>query len=891
MAAVLKELSDGRYIGHNAIEITSFPAIDMLAQPSGEALQRTADLFRQAICEFHKLGRDGSNTCGELLWITDAVQKQTFRSRIRVFFILRRIGASRDALLTELASLQSNFITLLSAQHYETDLLDESNNFLNELLHKVDKSCVFAVVKNEKCAGNANSLYPYYYCDVLPQDNFDNFNMLIAALSQYEDCCISFQIFPAVLREEEAYVLNEQSAALSRIADGILTEHQVLKDEAAVEPQKVMTYYSAHAHSPLFQYNVLVFGNRITCAGLAAKVISLLQAGKKAIGKTDCGCIDLTNEHLDIEKQFVIYPWNVNSKLLHTYRNIKLLQTLKTANVLYRLPYLLTADEAACFFRLPLHEKSMTAIQSARDTQSFEQFNVAVTDENNISIGALIGNPDINIYCPEKAFTKHALIVGMPGSGKTTFAVNLLLQFAQRGIPFLAIEPTKSEYRALIDAIPNLQVFTPGNNTVAPFIINPFLPPQGIRIEQYIPSLASAFKAAFAMPSPLDILFLKAIRTCYMEFGWKDYSQLGDNDVTVFGLHEFILCFKRIIAASNYSREVKGNIESGGVFRLMNLIEQNSNIYDTINTVPIADLLHVPTVLELNAIDNAEQKALIIALLLINICLYTKHNQLCDGELKNVILIDEAHVLLAGTNSVRSDGADSQGATIKALQDMIVEIRSYGTSILIADQAPTKVSREVVANTDIKISFRLVQSSEKELIADSTNMGENTMQQLSRLKPGEAYVYYSQLEMPQLVMTSDIRQEKGIRLVVPNNEIASRMHYWVTRKKLLRPYAACALCNTCRDDCDFTLRSQADYYAARLYEKNVSAIKDTITLMHYLTSMDGLLKNVSKELSVEQRKRLINCCRIKLARKLELENSIVLSQKDIKAIMMLDLKD
>ena len=63
---------------------------------------------------------------------------------------------------------------------------------------------------------------------------------------------------------------------------------------------------------------------------------------------------------------------------------------------------------------------------------------------------------------------------------------------------------------------------------------------------------------------------------------------------------------------------------------------------------------------------------------------------------------------------------------------------AYGTSLIIADQSPTKVSHEVVANTDIKVSFRLVQSAEKELIADSTGMDERAKQQLPHLNAGEA---------------------------------------------------------------------------------------------------------------------------------------------------------
>lgn len=61
----------------------------------------------------------------------------------------------------------------------------------------------------------------------------------------------------------------------------------------------------------------------------------------------------------------------------------------------------------------------------------------------------------------------------------------------------------------------------------------------------------------------------------------------------------------------DYKGEVKSNMESAGVVRLVSLIEQNSNIYDTVHTIPLEDLLSKPTVIELNAINNKEQKSLI----------------------------------------------------------------------------------------------------------------------------------------------------------------------------------------------------------------------------------------------------------------------------------------
>ena len=272
---------------------------------------------------------------------------------------------------------------------------------------------------------------------------------------------------------------------------------------------------------------------------------------------------------------------------------------------------------------------------------------------------------------------------------------------------------------------------------------------------------------------------------------------------------------------------------------------------------------------------------MIIALLLINICLYNKHNHVGDGELKNAILIDEAHVLLGGGSADTGEGSpNSQATTVKALQDMIAEIRSYGTSIIIADQSPTKVSREVVANTDIKVSFRLVQSIEKELIADSTNMGEDEENRLSKLKPGEAYIYYSKLDMPQLVMTEDIREKEGIRLSVSNEEVAERATYWKEHLELLKPFQECNRCKYCAETCDFKVRSNADYIANIVLEKYRASIKDVTDAKKLIYHLSKLMKEEWDKYADIDVERLKICTKIKLYRKCETEFSFTLSEKE-----------
>ena len=873
----IKGMSDGRFIGMGVIEITAFPSFSKFSEGHDAVLSKNHDAFYQTIREFHRFALN-KTMCLEMLWITDKVVNQVVKSRVRVFIIIRDIATSKNAVQNNVTTFTDSVIPLLQSRNYQYII----NNYdeLTVLLGEVCPESTFSVVKSERISGNMYSPYPYYYCDILPSGNRDNFELLIANLGQTENCCVAFQIFPTRLSRNELSFLNEQVAELARLSKGFFDGKDLIQDLSAIEPQKVLGSYLEKAQGAIFQYNILVFGQRSNCMSLSSRIISLLQAGKEKIISPNCLCMDLSKERISLPTQFLFYPWNINNRMVYAYRNKNAINSYLNIAALKRLPYIMSAEEAVSFFRLPIYDGKMSAIKENLIGITSEQFAEKVTQKDNIVFGNLAANPDIQIGCPERGFTKHMLVVGTPGSGKTTFSINLLLQFANKNIPFLAIEPTKTEYRALIDAVPDLQIFTPGNNGVSPFIINPFIPPIGISVEQYIPGLASAFEAAFSMPSPLDILFLRAIRTCYTQHGWKDYSKYGDPDVVSFGLREFIVTFRSIIRNSQYSAEVKGNLESGGVFRLMNLIEQNSNIYDTIPTIPIQDVLTKPTIIELNSIENQEQKALIIALLLTNICIYTKNVMVGDGTLKNIFLLDEAHVLLSPGSKAGEGEADSQGATVRAIQNMIAEIRSYGTGIIIADQSPTKVSREVVANTDLKVSFRLVQNSEKQMIVDSTGMDDNAESALSKLKVGEAFVYYSALESPQRVITKNIRQDKGIRLSVSNDEIKQRMHYWDSRKKMLRPYRECTGCSNCRDNCDFRLRAQAEYYAEKLYERNSKAIKQKNDVIQYLTYFETMLKNVMEKYSDYDKKRLLDCTKLKFIKKMELEQGMTFTDSE-----------
>jgi len=396
----------------------------------------------------------------------------------------------------------------------------------------------------------------------------------------------------------------------------------------------------------------------------------------------------------------------------------------------------------------------------------------------------------------------------------------------------------------------------------------------------------TAFKAAFSMPNPLPDIFLAAINECYNEYGWRLDSTKDDPNVELFGMYEFIKVFKRRIQNMDYKGDVKNNMESAGVVRLVSLIEQNSFIYDTINTIPLEDLLSKPTVIELNAINNKEQKSLIMALLLILICVYTKNNVSGDGKLKTVLLIDEAHVLLGSSGSSEEGSADSKGATIEAVEDMIAEIRSYGTSIIIADQSPSKVGKNIVANTNVKIMFKLVEKENKDMIRNATNMTDADYDRLGRLGVGEAMLHYGRVYEPLHIKTYNVQDKATIRPVIFDDEIASLSHYWDDKQKLLIPHSECAYNCFCTDKCDFKIRAEADFIASRLMNQYRAKITTLSDLAKLLVRLDNPITQITEEFPhMSKSVKLYNCTKIKFLRKVLISKSIDMTRKNYRQIL------
>lgn len=435
-------------------------------------------------------------------------------------------------------------------------------------------------------------------------------------------------------------------------------------------------------------------------------------------------------------------------------------------------------------------------------------------NSEGIELGEVIDGGE-HVYLPMEQLARHMTIAGMSGSGKTTLLFKILIECNSKSIPFLVIEPTKTEYRELIDVIPNLRVFTPGRTNVSPIMFNPFLPPENITLEQYLPSLISAFQLAFSMTTPLDVIFAEAVRNCYASYGWRNDSTRNSKGITQFGIHEFICAFKEEIYNSSYDYESKQNLNSGGVYRLQSLINNNPYLFDTDKTMDFGELLNGSTLIELDAIDNYEQKALLISLLLLQLKLVIRHTQVKDSKLKNVILIDEAHVLLDNVEKAyEKNEVDAGGRIENYLLDMVKVNRVYGTGMIFADQS-LSILRSFVNNSNIKVAMHLESYEEREFLTNNLNLSEEMYNKIANLEVGQFYISCEKLGQPLLIRMKDVRKNYEIPYDVSDEYVVERM-----KAVYEMPFLSCA-CDKC---CDISIRNEAEFIARNACNKVVSSV-------------------------------------------------------------------
>lgn len=407
---------------------------------------------------------------------------------------------------------------------------------------------------------------------------------------------------------------------------------------------------------------------------------------------------------------------------------------------------LLTADELATVASLPQQE--LQGIRR-RKTVNFIVDLPTMAADHAIDLGTVVDHgrryPNNRVRLQRKDLNKHVFVTGVTGSGKTTTCLSLLLE---SNLPFLVIEPAKTEYRALVTHLDSgIDYYRPNGDDHQSLRINPFaLIRKSQRIKSHAGFLKNVFAAIFPMEASMPMMVEAAILASYEDKGWD----IDDNEFLPGGdpfdpitrawptMSEMIRQLDRIIPTYGLGQEFTEKYRGSLVSRLRSLTDGTlGQVLDVPQSLCFHTLLERHAVIELEELQGGEEKALLMALLLggINEAIRARHAE--NPDFRHLTLIEEAHRLLS-----RPEPGDKAAAmAVEAFADMLAEVRKYGAGLIIADQIPAKLIPDIIKNTHSKIVHRLFAEDDRRAMGEAMMMNDEQRAFLPNLATGEAVIF------------------------------------------------------------------------------------------------------------------------------------------------------
>lgn len=423
-----------------------------------------------------------------------------------------------------------------------------------------------------------------------------------------------------------------------------------------------------------------------------------------------------------------------------------------------QLTTLLTTRELSAMVNFPLH--SVPGLNVVDSAPEFSLTPQRSAEGFSIDIGRLLyggSASDIGVRLPLDTLSRHALVCGVNGSGKTNTVLAVLDGMAAAGRPFMVIEPAKTEYvdwaaawnSRQRDPRKHIRIFIPGCERYArtgltpdKLRLNPFevpaLPDCETRLLSHIDRLKAIFAAAFPMQDILPVIMEHLLYDLYgakLAGGDKaPFPRLADvNRRFIDNLMENI----------GYARENTQNITAALRTRFASLKQGwKGELLDNpaLTGMSWDELFGAPVVLNLSYAGDDQDRAFVMALVLQMLYEWriaeseAKGFSFDAGKCRHLVVVEEAHRVMG-----RNDNTETpQYKSAMMFSNFLSEVRAYGQGMMVVDQVPARLIDDAVKNTNVKIIHKLVAADDARHVAECIGLTDEQRKVIAKLSVGQA---------------------------------------------------------------------------------------------------------------------------------------------------------
>lgn len=498
-----------------------------------------------------------------------------------------------------------------------------------------------------------------------------------------------------------------------------------------------------------------------------------------------------------------------------------------------------------------------------------------IVDGDELQLGYLANDGVTAIGVKMDDLLRRMLICAPADEQRRRFLCRIMLNLYQNNGSFIIFSSGASQYRSMLSIVPDLQIFTPGKESLQPFPFNPFIAKETRRLPlgQMITRIAHTLQLTLGLPPKAHTVLIMAIRQCVRRFGMQNHdvdTYWDEETVRRFSLRDVLQEYKRLVQ-EHYQGDEAAELMSICNDQLQEFMNQNGDVLDRVYSTPITSLAEVPTLIEMDAMPGIESRALLTRMLLHYIYLLCKNSELVDLSKRLIILIDDVNMLL-DTGDAEIDSVQLISRQV-ALRHLLHELESTGKiSLICVTDSLHLFDRHLLQDMANKVVIGEAYTGSEELLRQ---LGAGSM---SPACSGNEGILLS--GRPPVTFVPD-QLDEHFCASISDEDVGARVCYWEGNQKLLRRYLECEQCTQCSEDCDFAIRETVDEVVLRgLFRKidDVAAITDDAPVTDRTHAaliekqFEAYLASCLEKLPLTSvpgnKQRYVSCLRIRLAKEL-----------------------